>query len=133
MAIKLDLAKAYDRIEWGVLIHILSKFRFSSQFTDLILECISTPKFSVLLNSSPFGYFSPKRGLRQGNPMSLALFTIFSYLLSRLLSRAEQNGLISGVKVSRLSPKVTHLMYTDDLVIYSKATKEEAGEISNCL
>lgn len=133
MAIKLNLAKAYDRIEWGVLVHILSKFGFSSQFTDLILECISTTKLSLLLNGSPFGYFSHGRGLRQGDPMSSTLFTIFSDLLSRLLTRAEQNGLISGVKLSRLSPKVTHLMYADDLVIYTKATPEEATHVSHCL
>lgn len=133
MAIKLDLAKAYDRIEWHVLILIMAKFGFNSKFTNLILECISTTQYSLLLNGSPYGYFSPGRGLRQGDPMSLALFTIFSYLLSRMLARAEQEGCISGVKVSRLSPKVTHLMYADDLVIYSKATLEEAREISYCL
>lgn len=133
MAIKLDLVKAYDRIEWGVFIHIMSKFGFSSKLTDLIFECISSTSFSILLNGSPFGYFSPGRGLCQGDPMSPAMFTMFSNLLSRLLARAKQNGLISGVKVSQLSPKVTHLMYVDDLVIYSKATMEEAGAVSQCL
>lgn len=85
------------------------------------------------MNGSPFGFFSPGRGLRQCDPMSPALFTIFSDLLSRILDKAEQDGLISGVKVSRLSPKMTHLMYVDDLVIYRKATLEEVAEINRCL
>lgn len=133
MAIKLDLAKAYDRVEWGVLIHIMSMFGFRPKFRDLVLECISTTKFSILLNGSPFGYFSPGRGLRQGDPMSPALFTIFFDLMSRMLAKANEDGLISGVKISCLSPKVKHLMYADDLVVYSKATLDEAIEISRCL
>lgn len=62
-----------------------------------------------------------------------AIFTIFSDLLSRLLSRVADEGKISGVKVFRLNPKITHLMYADDLVIYCKANTLEATEVTNCL
>lgn len=54
--------------------------------------------------------------------MSLALFTILADLLSRMIVKAELEGRISGVKISRISPRVTHLLYADDLVIYCKAT-----------
>lgn len=47
-----------------------------------------------------------------------------SNLLSRILSRAEAEGKISGIKISRTSPRITHLMYTEDLVIYCKANLE---------
>lgn len=65
--------------------------------------------------------------------LSPALFTIFSDLLSRILARAEAQGKLSGIKVSRLSPKITHLMYADDLVLYCKANTEEAAEAITCL
>lgn len=81
MAIKHDLAKAYDRVEWRVLTKILTLLGFSDQFIELIEGCISTAQFSVLLNGSPVGYFKAERGLRQGDLLSPALFTIFSYLL----------------------------------------------------
>lgn len=65
--------------------------------------------------------------------MSLALFSIFSDLLSRMLAKAEDMGTINGVKVSRSSPKITHLMYADDLVIYYRANEKEAKTIKNIL
>lgn len=64
MAIKVDLAKAYDRIEWRVLCHIMVKLGFKDNFIRLIEECISTTQFSVLLNGSPHGYFTTSKGLR---------------------------------------------------------------------
>lgn len=64
MAIKIDLAKAYDRVEWAVLRCILLKLGFSAKFTELIMECVSTTSFSVMLNGTPFGLFKGGRGLR---------------------------------------------------------------------
>lgn len=133
MGIKIDLAKAYDKVEWHVLLNILHKLGFDRHFLDLIGNCITAPHFSILLNGSPFGFFTAGRGIRQSDPMSPAIFTIYSDLLSQLLARAEQTGKISGIKVSRHSLKVTHLMYADDLVIYCQATNEEAMEVTNCL
>lgn len=108
MAIKIDLAKAYDRVEWAVLHPLLTLLGFENRFTKLVMECIMTPRYSILLNGSPFGYFAAERGLRQGDPLSPALFTIFSDILSRMIARAESKGEISGIKISRGSPKITH-------------------------
>lgn len=98
----------------------------------MIRECISTTSYSILINGSPFGFFPSLRGLR-GDPISPTLFTVLSNLLSRILACSEAVGRLSGVKVARSSPKVTHLMYADDLVIYCKATDEEAREVHDCL
>lgn len=133
MAIKIDLAKAYDRVEWGVLNLIMASIGFNEKFIELIMECVTTARYSILLNGSPFGYFPAARGLRQGDPLSPTLFTIFSDILSRLLAKAEADGLLSGVKVSRTSPKVTHLMYADDVVIYRKKTVHEAAVVRDIL
>lgn len=64
MAIKVDLAKAYDRVEWNMLYHMLYMLGFHDNFIDLIAECISTPHFSLLINGSPHGFFNPERGIR---------------------------------------------------------------------
>lgn len=127
MAIKIDLAKAYDRVEWGILSKVMSYIGFNEKFIELIMECVTIARYSLLFNGSPFGYFKSERGLRQGDPLSLALFTIFSDILSQMLAKAEADGSISGVKVTHTSPKVTHLMYADDVVIYEKTTTQEAG------
>lgn len=133
MAIKIDMAKAYDMVEWEVLLCIMRLHGFSEKFCNLISECISTPYFSMLINGSPTGFFSALRGIWQGDPISPALCTILSDLLSRILDKAEQAGRLSGVKISRTSPHISHLMYADDLVIYCKATASEASEVVQCL
>lgn len=99
----------------------------------MVSECIATARFSLLLNGTSFGYFAAGRGLRQGDPLLPALFTLFSDILSRMIAKAEMEGRLSGVKITRASPKITHLMYADDVVIYEKATREEAEEIKKIL
>lgn len=60
--------------------------------------------------------------------MSLALFTILFDFLSRMLAQAETRRILTGIKVSRGSPRITHLMNVDDLVIYCQANEKEARE-----
>lgn len=112
---------------------MLEQFGFPPNFTTLIGDCITHAKFSILLNGAPFGFFSAGGGIRQGDPMSPALFTLFLDLLSRILTRAHVVGRPSSIKVSQTSPKITHLMYADDLVMYCKATGEEAAKAILCL
>jgi hypothetical protein len=71
MTINLNMEKAFDKMEWSFLLAILQKLDFHSRWINWICLCISTSSFSVLLNDSPFGLFSPLRGLRQGDPLLL--------------------------------------------------------------
>lgn len=105
MGIKIDLGKAYDRVEWSVHNQVMGCLGFQQEFSNLILKYMKTTRYSILLNSSPFGYFEAERGLRQGDPLSPALFMIFLNILSRLLAKAEDNGLISGLKYLVQAPK----------------------------
>ena len=50
--------------------------------------CISTVKFSILLNGSPFDFFGSSWRIRQGDPLSLLLFDIVMKALSRMLDVA---------------------------------------------
>lgn len=65
--------------------------------------------------------------------MSPALFTIILDLLSRIFVTEEDEGRISGIKVSRTSPCITHLMYADDLIIYCKVDRDETLVVKECL
>lgn len=91
------------------------------------------PRFSILFNGSPFGYFKSERGIRLRDPMSPDLFTIFSDFLSRILTHAAEDNKFLGIKISRDCPKVTHLMYADDLIIYCKANINEAKSVTEYL
>lgn len=133
LAIKVDMAKVYDMVEWDVLLAMIWAHGFSIEFCDLIIECISSAHFSVLINRSPCGFFQGSRGIRQGDLIYPVLFVLLDDLLSRILARAERAGTISGVKISSTTPRITHLMYADDLVIYCKAKHEEVNEVKRCL
>ncbi|KAK9285129.1 hypothetical protein L1049_024314 [Liquidambar formosana] len=133
IAIKVDMERAYDKIEWAFLFEVLKCFSFNSTWINWISQCVSTTSFSTLVNSAPIGLFSPERGLRQGDPLSLFLFIMCSEVLSRLFLHAEENGLFHDIHIYRGSPAVSHVLFADDLVVFSRASVSKADAISHCL
>ena len=58
MALKLDMSKAYDRIEWIFLEKIMLKMGFSEKFIHLISMCVCFVTYSIMLNGKPYGFIS---------------------------------------------------------------------------
>lgn len=121
VAIKLDMVKAFDRMEWVFIIKIMECLGFSSKWCQLINQCISTSSISILLNGSPTPAFTPTRGLRQGDALSPYLFILCMEDFSRMLQNAESAGLISPLQPVRGSPKISHLFFADDCILFSSA------------
>ena len=80
--------------------------------------CISSAKFSVLVNGSPKGFFSSSNGLRQGDPLCPLLFIVATHILNRMLALGSDNGLICGIQYPHSEPSVINIQYVDDTVIF---------------
>lgn len=120
--IKLDMSKVYDRVEWSFLQQVMLQLGFHAKWTNLVMRCVSSASFSVILNGETKGIINPSRGLRQGGPLSPYLFLLCSQGLSSLILAASRNNLVSGVSIARTVPKVTHLFFADDRLVFLKAT-----------
>ncbi|XP_074283310.1 uncharacterized protein LOC141607861 [Silene latifolia] len=116
---KVDLKKAYDSVNWDFLEGMLAALDFPEPFVTLVMECVRTASYSLVLNGNSFGFFKGQKGLRQGDPLSPLLFTISMEYLSRVLSYVTEN---MGFKYHPLCSKLklSHLMFADDLLLFSK-------------
>lgn len=133
MGLKLDMSKAYDRIEWNFLIAVLDSMGFSQKWQQLIFNCISSVSFSVLLNGGPCQIFQPQLGLRQGDPLSPYLFIICAEVFSGLLLRAQEENLIHGLQISKRAPSISHLFFADDSLIFCRDSYQDAQMVNKIL
>ncbi|KAL0006736.1 hypothetical protein SO802_008238 [Lithocarpus litseifolius] len=133
MAVKIDMSKAYDRVEWLYLEAIMKKMGFHKKWIVLMMMCVSTVSYSVLINGEPKGKIVPSRGLRQGDPISPYLFLLCTEGLLAMLKKEEKEGHIKGVAVSRGAPSVSHLLFTDDCILFCKASVLECDRVLKVL
>jgi hypothetical protein len=93
------MEKAYDHVDWSFLLYLLRRCGFGEKWCSWIQHCISSVRFSVLINGVPFGFFGCSRGVRQGDPLSPFLFVLVMEAFSRMLGAFTERGLISGFSV----------------------------------
>ena len=130
--IKVDMHKAFDSISWSFLKRVLHQFGFPERFIGWVMECVTTPRYSILVNGAPEGYFEGKRGLRQGDPLSPYLFVLCIEVLSRKLTvAASEVGFSFHTRCKRA--KITHLAFADDLLLFCRADVSSVSIIQRCL
>jgi hypothetical protein len=131
--LKLDLAKAFDRLEWNFICAALNRLDFNDAFINLIHACISTSSLAIFVNDEPTTYFHPQRGLRQVSPLSPYLFVIAINELSIRLQEALQNNNLSGITLGEGAPPIHSLLFANDLILCGQATLQEAQTIKSLL
>ncbi|KAK0598373.1 hypothetical protein LWI29_034075 [Acer saccharum] len=132
LALKLDMSKAYDRIEWDFLKAIMEKMGFPPHWINLIMDCLSTSRLTFLLNGTPTCSVVPSRGLRQGCPLSPYLFILCAEALSGLIRKEESAVRGLGIQCCRNSPLISHLFFADDSILFCKASPENGVRIRTC-
>ena len=111
VAIKTDISKAYDRVEWSFLEAIMQKLGFHITSISWAMSCITSVTYSVLINGVPFGEIKPLRGIRQGDTLSPYLFLLCAEALSQMIDQAQRINKFQGMKLARRCPSGFFISY----------------------
>ena len=111
VAMKLDMSKAYDRVEWVYVLKIMDKMGFDKKWIQLISECISTVSYSLLVNGEPSSVIKPTRGIREGDLLSPYLFFLCLEGLTQFIKQSVQVYKIRGYSLCMNGPKISQLFF----------------------
>ena len=121
VALKLDMEKAYDRIEWSCIRQCPEQLGFHQQWIQWIMECITSVSYSLLVNNEPVGLIHPTRGIRQGDPLSPYIFIICMEDLSKfLLKESMETKAGIGIELGPRSERIPCLLFADDCLLFCK-------------
>lgn len=133
MAAKIDLEKAYDRVNWDFLRRVLQEVGFNSEMINLIMFMVTSAKLSVIWNGCRTEPFQPTRGLRQVDPLAPYLFVLCMDLLSQKINQAVELKKWRPICVSRGGPAISHLLFADDLLLFGVATEAQANMMASLM
>ncbi|KAK0588170.1 hypothetical protein LWI29_035325 [Acer saccharum] len=126
IAWKIDLAKAYDKLQWSFIKLVLEEVGIIGGLNNLIMSCISNVQYRVVLNGELSDSFRPKCGIRQGDPLSPYIFVLCMEKLSHIIHQNLLNCDWKPVKISRGGPEISHLFFADDLIFFGQASLRQA-------
>lgn len=120
LALKIDISKTFDTLDWNFLLKVLSSFGFNQVFCNWIKVILKSATISISINGSQHGYFNCHRGVRQGDPLSPLLFCIAEEVLSRGISKLVDDHKIDLIGSSRGACIPSHCLYADDIMVYCR-------------
>jgi hypothetical protein len=106
---------------------------FDSRWTRLILMCVNSIQYAVLVNETPYGHITPSRGKRQGDPISPYLFLLCAEALSSMISHATIISELTGVPTSKRSPSISHLFFADNSMLFCKTSISQWVQMAKIL
>ena len=133
MALKIDLEKTYNKLEWSFIRDILFRANFPADIIDIIMSCVSTVSTSILFNSEALDLRFPLREIRQGDPLSPYLFILCMDFLGQLIEEKCNAKLWQLFKASQSGLAFSHFLFTDDLIYFAKADGANCSAIRDVL
>lgn len=132
-ALKLDMSKAYDWVEWEFLRRMLCKLGFQQGWVENLRKLVTMVRYRIRVNGELTEEIKPQRGLRQGDPLSPYLFLICAEAFSCLLNAAESRGETKGICVCEGASSINHLLFADDSLLLFKIDIGSAEHLRNIL
>ncbi|KAL4275483.1 hypothetical protein AHAS_Ahas20G0111700 [Arachis hypogaea] len=133
IAIKIDFEKAYDRINWDFINRRLLEFNLPTKLINIIMNGVRSVSYKVLWNENKLRSFSLTRGVRQGDPILSYLFVICMDKLSQYIEQEVGKGNWNPIRVGRDRPEVSHLMFGNDLLLFTEAFPHQISNIKEIL
>lgn len=133
MLMKLDVEKAFDRLEWSFIRQTLTQLNFPGPLIQLIMSCVFTSSISVLINGSLMEFYHPTIGLCQGDPLSPYLFVVSTEMLSRSINTTVDFQLWLPIQLFKNGQSISHLFFGDDIILTSKITTKSCLTIVDTL
>jgi hypothetical protein len=111
----------------------MQRWGFAPRWISLIMMCVTTVKYVVLVNGNPYGSIIPSRGIRQGDPISPYLFILCAEALSAMIDKANIEGSITSVPTSKHGPRISHLFFADDYLLFCRSIISQWNYLANLL
>ena len=127
------MSKVVDRVDWGFVEVVMEKLGFHEKWICLVMHCITTISYSVLINGVAHGCIVPTRGLHQGDSLSPYLFLLCAEGLSTLINETARNQALHGISICRGCPRVTHLLFANDNLLFCLVNGQERMKLIEIL
>lgn len=131
--IKVDLAKAYDMMNWNFVRLVLIEIDLPTKLIQVIIKFIETVKMTLMWKGQKDDYFNTKKGFSQGDLISLYLLVMYMDKLPHMISDAAHESNWEGMRARRNGSEVAHLIFADDLLLFGKAFVNQIKTIKNVL
>ncbi|KAL4339508.1 hypothetical protein GQ457_08G016410 [Hibiscus cannabinus] len=111
----------------------MKKMGFSEWWVKRVMQSITTLSFYLIINGESRGEFQPTRGLRQGDPLSPFMFLFIYNIFSWLIDKEMKCSKFEGLKIKRSCPTLSHLLFANDCILFSKANAENCRDVCQLL
>jgi hypothetical protein len=123
--LKLEFEKAFDKVEHKAILQVMKQKGFPERWMQWIQGILNSGTSSVLLNGTPGKVFHYRRGVRQGDPLSLLLFILVVDLLQSILNKAKDNGILRLPLHVGYTTDFSIIQYVDDTLLIMKACPQQ--------
>lgn len=133
LILKVDIEKAFNSISWNFIETIVTLYNFPPSFIKITVSCLKNIIYIPIIKEKKKQSFIPSRGIRQGDPISPSIFILAMKFLNKLIENKIEEKALTPFKFCNRSFPISHLLFFDDVLIFSKTTPRNLQTINDVL